>query len=437
MLHITWLLIKFILITLGVLLGLLLVCVLLILFCPVRYRVRAVKSGPEWKKVSGTAGVSWLFEGIRFQVLLEDGRFRFGLRLLGISLDRFLNKEPGSGEASGEETPKKAQSRAGKETPKRISSDAPQVTENKPQEETAERDGGFSKDGTQESFGEKGKNISAEEKKNLSKKEEEKSSGEGTQEISKGNRKARGKTSSADQKKKDSDVKKNKAVPEKDSAKKGKKPAKSVSKNGKKSGKSVPKTEQKQPGSEKASPMKAGTGAEAKKSVPEAPPGDKTEQKAVRENKIRSVWEKLKNIPEKIRTAFRNLSEKIRAIRSKIDWWKEFLTHPKTVEAISSVKKWLLRLLKHIFPTKIGGKITFGSENPAVTGAVLSVMGATIPLHKNSVELYPLFEGNNVLQGEIWLKGRVYGIVLLVTALQVFFDKNIRFVISRWKHRAG
>lgn len=360
MLHITWLLIKFILITLGVLLGLVLLCVLLILFCPVRYRVRAVKSGPDWKKVSGTAGVSWLFEGIRFQVLLEDGRFRFGLRLLGISLDRFLNKKTDREESSGAEAREGEKDRGRKEMP----------------------EGNFS--GASGEMEDKLPGESAEEQKNLPIKKDEKSSKEETPGAS---RKAQGKKSSADPKKKNPDARKKKAVPEKDSAQKKK-------------------------------PEKAG-------------------QKASGENKIRSVWEKLKRIPERIGDVFRNLSRKIQAIRSKIDWWKEFLTHPKTVEAVSRVKKWLIRLLKHIFPTKIGGNVTFGSENPAVTGAVLSVMGATIPFHKNNVELCPLFEGNNVIQGEIWLKGRVYGIVLLVTALQVLFDKNIRFVISRWKHRAG
>ena len=43
MLHILWILIKFILIILGILLGLALLAVLLLLFCPVRYQARAVK----------------------------------------------------------------------------------------------------------------------------------------------------------------------------------------------------------------------------------------------------------------------------------------------------------------------------------------------------------------------------------------------------------
>ena len=52
MLHILWLILKFILIILGILLGLLLLAVLLVLFCPVRYKASAVKA----EKTAGEEG---------------------------------------------------------------------------------------------------------------------------------------------------------------------------------------------------------------------------------------------------------------------------------------------------------------------------------------------------------------------------------------------
>ena len=53
MLHILWLILKFILIILGILLGLLLLAVLLVLFCPVRYKASAVKAEGGWKQTEG------------------------------------------------------------------------------------------------------------------------------------------------------------------------------------------------------------------------------------------------------------------------------------------------------------------------------------------------------------------------------------------------
>ena len=43
MLHILWILIKFILVLLAILLGLVVLALLLILFCPVRYQASAAK----------------------------------------------------------------------------------------------------------------------------------------------------------------------------------------------------------------------------------------------------------------------------------------------------------------------------------------------------------------------------------------------------------
>ena len=68
MLHILWILIKFILIILGILLGLALLAVLLLLFCPVRYQARAVKETGSFKETELEARITWLFHviGVRF-----------------------------------------------------------------------------------------------------------------------------------------------------------------------------------------------------------------------------------------------------------------------------------------------------------------------------------------------------------------------------------
>ena len=88
MLHILWMILKFILIVIGILLGLVVLALLLLLFCPVCYRVQAAGSMKEWKKAHGSASVSWLFGGIRFTVCLRDGNPKQEIRILGISLEK-------------------------------------------------------------------------------------------------------------------------------------------------------------------------------------------------------------------------------------------------------------------------------------------------------------------------------------------------------------
>ena len=83
MLHILWTLLKFILILLGILLGLILVAVLLILFCPVRYRASGTKETDSFRDISARARVSWLFGVVSFQLQYQNGTSAFDFRLFG------------------------------------------------------------------------------------------------------------------------------------------------------------------------------------------------------------------------------------------------------------------------------------------------------------------------------------------------------------------
>lgn len=139
--------------------------------------------------------------------------------------------------------------------------------------------------------------------------------------------------------------------------------------------------------------------------------------------------------PGKIQKKIQNFALTIRKFCDKIKRWRDFINHPRARAAISLVWKDAKKLLHHIFPTKVTGMITFGCEDPAITGTVLAVMGMTIPFHKNKVTVKPLFDGENILEGEVMLKGRIYGVILLKTAVELYFNKNIKYVIHRWRHK--
>lgn len=153
------------------------------------------------------------------------------------------------------------------------------------------------------------------------------------------------------------------------------------------------------------------------------------------ENKIADVWRKLAALPKKISETIEKISLTIKTIYAKIDWWKQFLTHPRVKNAMFLAKDELFRLLRHIFPTRLWGNLTFGSEDPATTGTVLAILGATMPFHKNCIEINPVFEERNIIEGTVQLKGRIYGIVFLIAAIKIYFNKNVKYVIRRWKHK--
>lgn len=309
MLHILWLILKFILIALGVLLGLLLLAVFLVLFCPVRYRADIRKEETDsMREMKASGSVSWLFHLLLWEGCYEDGIFRHRIRIFGISLDT-LQK----------------------------------VFRRKQKREKPD--------------------IFAEAK----------------------------------------------SVPE--------------------AGKQVLKEE-------KIPPQKAERGEKNSSSVPEhVCKQSKWEKlKHILKTPLR-LWEKLKNAVRGFLGKIRKMALTTQTLYDKINWWREFVENPRVQEAISLVWEDVKKLLRHILPTKTEGNVIFGCEDPAVTGGILAVLGMSIPLHKNCIQVTPLFEGENHLEGYAKVKGRFYGSVFLKTALEIYLNKNIKYVVNRWKHK--
>ena len=316
MLHILWLILKFILIILGILLGLLLLAVLLVLFCPVRYKVSVVKTEGDWNQIEGEGVVSWLFHGVSLKAEWKDQQMEMSFHLFGTPVDKLLKKRQ----------KKKSDSENVKNTSK--------------------------KSGTKETRSEA--TNSKNEKRELEAKSSNDSSDQGANSTE------------------------NKIQPE-DTA------------------------------SEEVS-----------------------EQKTFF---IKRIYDRIRNIFKGIRTKLQNIRRTLKKVKNNLSWWKSFLEHPRVKAARTLVWKYAKFLLKHIFPTKIEGQVAFSFEDPALTGTALAVLGMTIPFHKNCVQINPRFGGENYLQGNIRAKGRIYGFVFLRAALIIYFDKNIKYVIKRWKTR--
>ena len=92
MLHILWLIIKWILILLGILIGLIFLILLLLLFCPIRYRGNLKKDRTDsLREIHAFGEVSWLLHIISAQVFWEQGVLKTKICLLGIPLEKLKN----------------------------------------------------------------------------------------------------------------------------------------------------------------------------------------------------------------------------------------------------------------------------------------------------------------------------------------------------------
>lgn len=352
MLHILWILMKFILILTGILLGLALLLVLLVLFCPVRYSAEAVKKAGNIRDAAARVRISWLFGGISVRFLMRQDKRRSDFRIFGISLSRLFHKKK-----------------------KKRTATSPGATENETvPAKKAETYGEFP-------------------------------AGMGDMQDD-GNR-AGTAAGSADETEAGSG---------------------SIS----------------EPGKVPDNVIEAELYEDETTQIDtDRMTQDKVEEKsALPGRKIRNIFTSFRGILNRILESLRNIPEtirkitlKIREVYDKIDWWKELIQHPRVKAGIAHVKKEAKLLLRHVFPRKTEGYVTFGSEDPSVTGAILAVLGMTMPLHKNCVEIRPVFENRNLLEGKVKIKGRIYGIIPLVILIRLYFDKNIKYIISRWKNK--
>lgn len=329
MLHILWMLIKLILILLGTVLGLAVLVLLLLLFCPVRYSAEALKETSSFKETEAAVRVSWLFGGISFTFRRIQGKNTQKLCVFGIPVLSLLQKR------------KQKKAAAGK--------------------------------------------VQTAEKSLLSEQPTEK------------------------------------PLPETKI--------------------SLPETEISLP-QEKKPDIPYGSAEAKQKKDPETGTSDLSESdekiRTENKNKISALPDKLKEIMDRLAQLPSMLSKiplTIRRIYDKIDWYRQFFEYPRTKEAVSLVLDRSKKLMHHIFPKKIKGKVTFGSEDPSITGTALAVLGMTMPFHKNRVEIVPVFDNQNILEGNIKIKGRIYGFVPVKMLAELYFNKNIKYIISRWKHK--
>ncbi len=143
MLHILWLIIKWILILLGILIGLIFLILLLLLFCPIRYRGKLKKDRTDsLREIHATGEVSWLLHIISVQAFWEQGVLKTKICFLGIPLEKFRKKKKPRSLSNSEDQNAKKQTEASRSHEKTSKSeqqnDAAELQMSEPQEDTVE-----------------------------------------------------------------------------------------------------------------------------------------------------------------------------------------------------------------------------------------------------------------------------------------------------------
>lgn len=134
----------------------------------------------------------------------------------------------------------------------------------------------------------------------------------------------------------------------------------------------------------------------------------------------------LKKIKELIKKIFNRIKD-VREKKEQLTAWMQKEENKKTLELLF---KHIKRVLKHILPVKMKGILRFGFDDPYVTGQVTSGAAVFYPLYAKKLQLYPVFD-ENILEGELFIRGRVRLATVLWSIFLLYRDKNIRSFIRR------
>ncbi len=162
----------------------------------------------------------------------------------------------------------------------------------------------------------------------------------------------------------------------------------------------------------------------------EAP--DETMQKSKSEILVEKLVTLIRNLVTKINSTYQQLCGKVDAGQKKMEQIRAFLNDQANRNTIGLLWRQAKKLLRHILPRKISGRVRFGFEDPATTGQILIYISPFYGLYTKTLKLEPVFD-EKVLDGELHVKGHIRVASLLWIVIRVVLNKNFRVLLKKAK----
>ena len=168
-----------------------------------------------------------------------------------------------------------------------------------------------------------------------------------------------------------------------------------------------------------------------------APKKQEKEPKQSRKiNKFFEFFRKLWSVFKNIKYTIIKICDKIKHIVKNIQYYLKIVQSDTFHRAWEVCSGQVFSLLKSIFPRKIRGNLLIGTGDPASTGQILAIYGILYPLLGNHIDIVPDFE-QQILEGDLLVKGRITVFKALKTAWIVYFNKDLRRLIKLFKREAA
>lgn len=145
-----------------------------------------------------------------------------------------------------------------------------------------------------------------------------------------------------------------------------------------------------------------------------------------------SLFSRIKNLFKNIICKCKSIYDKIKSIVQNINYYIELIKEENTKIIFGRVLERLLKVIKSIRPRKLKADILVGTGAPDTTGYLMAVAGMLYPYLGKHVNITPDFD-NTIFEGRIEFKGRITLFILIMHALKLYMDKELRNLLSRFK----
>ena len=376
MLHILLMILKIIGIILLAIIGIALLIVILILFVPIRYRIQAHRYDDTMAKVN----VSWLLSAIRFTLKYNGAEVDTKIRILGFDGSKFINGDTKQKQEDIIDYTNEEEKTEAKMEPKACDTDA--LDENKSDNVSNNTNGIDKSDDTN-----KDNDIDTKDSTN---KDNDIDTKDGTN--------------------KDNDI-------------------------------DTEDGTNKDNGIDKEDSTNKDNGIDIEDSINQSDISSSKEQKKKNTRKPKNIFSRLvfkaKKIYHKFKTwckKLMNMLKKADDIKTKLLALAEFIDSREFKDNFAFAKVQLGRLFKHIMPLKHRIKLEFGTGSPDTTGEILGALAVVMALTGMNIQVMPDFD-NAIFRGEIYMKGRIRLFNILIIALKVYFNKELRIVADKLINR--
>lgn len=154
-------------------------------------------------------------------------------------------------------------------------------------------------------------------------------------------------------------------------------------------------------------------------------PRPEPEDKRHTEHKKKDVFGRAKGFLEKLKFSFQSFCDKLKNIQNIAEEKKAWLEDEENQASLKLLWKQTGRFLRHVCPRGGEGSVTFGFEEPYLTGQVLSAAALIYPFFEGNLEICPVFD-ETVFEAEGSFKGRIRAGYLLWLGLGILRDGHTR-----------